>query len=475
MKHILKQFLCWFLFISALCTLSPAKAHAAEALWPDSPEIGSEGAILIEASTGIVLYEKNGFEAFYPASTTKLMTTLLAIEQCPLTDIITCSYDSVHKIGWDSSRIGLVEGEQLTMEEALYAILLASANEVSYAVAEHIGGTLTEFAELMNARAEELGCVNTNFKNPHGLHDPEHYSCPYDLAQIARKLIEYPTFARISGSYYHEIPATNLNVSRVIANTHQILRKKITYEGVFAGKTGHTSNAGNCLVTCAERDGMTLICVIMKAPDSTVVYDDTIALLDYGFQNFSLTPFTSAESSSSNAFPALFDDGEALISEVSDLLSMEGTFLVLPKNTSIDDLNKKISFEAKDVLCSGKNSIGKVEYYCEDHYVGSAEILYYSENNVIVVPSPTASPSPSATPVPTESPDSESSPEASAVPTAPPSSPVSGEDSSESDFRPLIIGGIVGVCVLVIGLYLVLIELPYRKRKREYYRRRSRR
>ncbi len=469
MKHILKPFLCCFLIFSSLCVLCPAKAYAEETHWPDSPEISAEGAILIEASTGIVLYEKNGFESFYPASTTKLMTTLLAIEQCPLTDIITCSYDSVHKIGWDSSRIGLVEGEQLTMEEALYAILLASANEVSYAVAEHIGGTLTEFAELMNARAEELGCVNTNFKNPHGLDDPEHYSCPYDLAQIARKLIEYPTFARISGSYYHEIPATNLNVSRVIANTHQILRKKIKYEGVFAGKTGHTSTAGNCLVTCAERDGMTLICVIMKAPDSTVVYNDTIALLDYGFQNFSLTPFSSAKTSSSNAFPALFDDGEAFISDTSDLLSMEGTSLVLPNGTSVNDLTKKISLETKEVLSSGKNSIGKIEYYYEDHYVGSAEILYYSEDTVTVVPSPSVSPDPTALPTP------ESTPEASEAPTAPPSSPVSVKDPADTDFRPLIIGGIVCLCVLVIGLYLVLIELPYRKRKKEYYRRRSHR
>lgn len=458
MKQRLKQFLCGILFLAVICSMAPVTARAEEELWPVAPEVASEGAILIEVSTGTIIYNKNGFEQFYPASTTKLMTTLLAIEQCPLTDIVTCSYDSVHKIGWDSSRIGLVENEQLNMEEALYAILLASANEVSYAVAEHIGGTLNNFVLMMNERAKDLGCSGTNFVNPHGLDNPEHYTTPYDLALITKKLLEYPTFARISGAYYHQIPPTNLNVARPIANTHQILRKKIKCEGVFAGKTGHTSIAGNNLVTCAERDGMTLICVVMKSPDSTTVYDDTIALLEYGFQNFAITEMNDARMESTNAFPVLFDEEEALVSDVSSFLSVNGTSLVLPVQASYRNLTKKITLTPNEALSAGENVIGKVDYYYAEHYVGSADILFYSESDVVVALSPTPSPIPETTP-------------AEADPQVTPTAPVLGNDM-DNDFRPLIIGGIVGICVLVIGFYLIIIELPYRRRKKEYYRRR---
>ena len=462
MKHKFQQFLCGILFCAMLLAGVPVMAQADEELWPVAPEISAEGAILIEVSTGTIIYNKNGFEQFYPASTTKLMTTLLAIEQCSLTEIVTCSYDSVHKIGWDSSRIGLVENEQINMEEALYAILLASANEVSYAVAEHIGGTLNNFVLMMNERAKDLGCSGTNFANPHGLDNPEHYTTPYDLALIAKKLLEYPTFARISGAYYHEIPPTNLNVARVIANTHQILRRKIKCDGVFAGKTGHTSVAGQCLVTCAERNGMTLISVIMKAPDSTAVYDDTIALLDYGFNNFAITETDNSRMESTNAFPSLFDDDEALVSDVSSLLSINGTSLVLPTAASYRNLTKKITLTPSEKLSSGENVIGKVDYYYADNYVGSADIIFYSESDVSVALSPT--PTPEITPE--QTPDN-----STPVPEITPDAPASG-DETENDFRPLIIGGIVAVCVLVFGFYLVIIELPYRRRKKEYYRNR---
>ena len=234
MNKLLRKFLCGMLASALLISVCPVNSVKADSVsWPIAPEITSPAAVVIEASTGTILYNKAAYDSYYPASTTKLMTAILAIEQAPLSDIVTCSYDSVNSIGWDSSRIGLVKGEQIDMENALYAILLASANEVSYAVAEHVGGSYRKFVNMMNQRAAELGCVNTHFNNPHGLDDPEHYSCAYDLALIARKAIEYNTFRRISGASYREIPPTNLNVSRVFGNTHQILRKRISCEGVF--------------------------------------------------------------------------------------------------------------------------------------------------------------------------------------------------------------------------------------------------
>lgn len=459
MKRKLKSFLLGTLAAVLFFSSAPVTAYADDptaspsAEWPVPPEITSAAAVVMEASTGSVLYNKSAYDAFYPASTTKLMTSLLAIEQRPLSELITCSRASVESIGWDSSRIGLVAGETIDMENALYAILLASANEVSYAVAEHIGGTIDNFVSMMNQRAADLGCVNTNFVNPHGLDNESHISCPYDLALIAKKAMEYTTFRRISGSYNHKVPATNKNDARWISNTHPFIKKTVVYDGVFAGKTGSTSKAGNCLVTCAERNGMTLICVIMKAPDSNTVYSETVRLLDYAFNNFTLTPLAAAESSDKNAFPVLFEDEEALISDVSSPLSVSDTSLVLPTGASYHDLTKEIELAPSSAFVSGENVIGEVNYFYADNYVGSAEIIYFSENDMIVVPTPTPTVPP--TEIPTRSDAAENS-------------EATNGTAAENDMRPMIIGIIVGIVVLVTGFYIVLIEIPYRKKKKAY-------
>lgn len=457
-KFFLAGLLAAVLFVSSFPAITTAAASSAQ--WPEPPELKSAAAVVLEASTGSVLYNKGAYDAHYPASTTKLMTSLLAIEQCPLSDVITCSKASVNSIGWDSSRIGLVAGESIDMENALYAILLASANEVSYAVAEHIGGTIEYFVSMMNERAKDLGCVNTNFVNPHGLDHESHYSCPYDLALIARQAMEYTTFRRVSGSYNHKVPETNKNEARWISNTHPFIKKNVVYEGVFAGKTGSTSKAGNCLVTCAERNGMNLICVIMKAPDSATVQAETKLLLDYAFNNFNLTSISASESSSKNAFPVLFDDAEALISNVSSPLSISDTSLVLPMGASLQDLTKEITLSGSEAFSIGENSIGQVNYYYADNYVGSAEIIYHSEEDIVVVPSPTPEPT-----TPPEEPSVELT-----------GTPESGSDTSTSippantdkDLRPLIIGIIIGVVTMAAGLYVVLVEIPYRKKKKAY-------
>lgn len=477
MKQKLKLFLFGVFMLSLLVTSLPIAVYAtgtepaSSVEWPKPPEIESAAAVVIEVSTGSILYNKNAFDAYSPASTTKLMTSLLAIEQRPLSDIVTCSRESVESIGWDSSRIGLVVGESLDMENALYAILLASANEVSYAVAEHVGGTMENFVAMMNQKAKDLGCVNTHFVNPHGLDHEQHYSCPYDLALIARKAIEYTTFRRISGSYNHKIPETNKNDYRWISNTHPFIKKNVVYEGVFAGKTGSTSLAGNCLVTCVERDDMTLICAIMKAPNSATVQKDTTTLLNYAFDNFTLTPLAASETTSKNAFPVLFDDEEALTTEVSSPLSVGDAALVLPKGSSYSDLTKEILLVPSVAFISGENVIGTVSYYYADNYVGSGEIIFHSEGDIVVVPSPTPSPTPTPEPIATT--DSSinvgvygDSKEAS--------SPVTDQGTTENDLRPIIIGVIVGCVVLAVGLYLVLIEIPHQKRLKAYRRKHGR-
>ncbi len=375
------------MFLAAICMvagfLSPINVKAAET-WPDPPGINARTGILIEASTGSILYEKDAQKEMYPASTTKLLTALLAIENSDMTDEITISEQAVYSIGSDASNIAMVPGEIISMEDAIYAVLLPSANEVSYAVAEYIGkGDVDVFVDMMNARAEELGCVSSHFSNPHGLHDSDHYTCAYDIALIMKKCIEYPEFVRISNNSYHTIPETNKKEARNVAQTHKILRKRIECEGVFAGKTGFTDEAGRCLVTAAERNGMTLICVVLGAPTEDDSYNDTIRLLDYGFASFEKVRATAGKEGI-NAFPYLFDDSEAFPIPVSGRLSITESTLVLPKGASIADVTLDSKLWQLSELKKGENLIGESLFYYGGRLVGRADIMYDSEDDMII-------------------------------------------------------------------------------------------
>ncbi len=357
-------------------------AGTEEANWPENPEVKAPAAILMDLTTGTVLYRKNDQEAMYPASTTKIMSVLLAIEQCPLSDVVTMSNAAITSVGWDSSRIGVVTGEELSMENCLYSILLASANEVCYAVAEHVaGGNVQDFIGMMNRRAADLGCVNTNFTNPHGLHDDKHYTCAYDLALIMKKCVEYTTFCRISNNHYCEIPPTNkTKEARVLAQTHQILRKKIKYQGVYAGKTGHTDEAGNCLVTVAERDGLNLVCVVMGEKVSDDCYKDTMALFDYGFNNFEYINYGGSNTEEGgSAFPSLFSDEEAFTNKKETVLSLSEAMIMLPKGADTKRVVNKCKLSELIRIEIGKNVIGRAEFYYENIRVGETDIIYTSD------------------------------------------------------------------------------------------------
>ncbi len=354
-------------------------AYAAPA-WPEAPETGAKSVVLMEASTGSVLYEKKGEEKMFPASTTKLMTALLAIENDKFDETVTMSHDAVYSMGWDASRVGMNEGETLSLEDCLYAVLLASANEVCYAVAEHTAnGNIDAFIRMMNDRAKELGCVNSHFTNPHGLHDPEHYTCAYDLALIMRGCLKYPVFSEISNHHYYTLPATNKSEPRDIPQTHKILRKRIQCEGVFAGKTGYTDEAGHCLVTAAERNGMTLICVVMGEGKDEDCYTDTINLFDYGFKSFEKKAFASGERIT-NAFPMLFDDDKAFLKRGGSRLSVSTASLVLPVGAELSDVTSKSTLTQLLEMQEGDNIIGETVFYYSDRVVGKADIIYRSDS-----------------------------------------------------------------------------------------------
>lgn len=253
--------------------------------WPQGPKIICETGIVMDLDTGQILYAKGIDEKRAPASITKIMTALLAIEKVPLDTKITFT-DEVNNIEADSTHIGIKPGETLTMEESLYGILLGSANEVSSGVAECIGGTVQDFVDMMNEKAKELGCENTHFVNANGLYAEDHYTTARDMALIAKAAFQNETFRNIVKTPYYIIPPTNITPEeRWINNHHRMLTEGgIHYEGCLGGKTGYTEKAGNTLVTYAERNSMRLVCVVLKG--NAEYYNDTKNLLDYGFNNF---------------------------------------------------------------------------------------------------------------------------------------------------------------------------------------------
>lgn len=247
------------------------------------PVIQSEGAILMDASTGTLLYSKNGETRYYPASITKLMTALLVAEKCNLSETVTFSKAATTNLESGAVTLGLTEGDKLTVEQSLYGLMLKSANEVANGLAEHVSGSVSAFSALMNARAKELGCTGTNFVNPNGLNSSSHYTTPHDMALIARAAYQNDTVKKVSSTLSYQIPATKKASARTVTMGHKMLNPGDTryYPGVIGGKTGFTSLAGNTLVTCVEKNGVRLIAVIMKSKSTH--YEDTKSLLDYGF------------------------------------------------------------------------------------------------------------------------------------------------------------------------------------------------
>ena len=247
------------------------------------PEVAAEGAVLLNAATGEVLYGKNQDQQFYPASITKVMTALVVLEHCNLNETVTFSETATTNLESGAVALGVSAGDQLTVEQSLYGLLLKSANEIGNGLAEHVSGSVSAFADLMNAKAKELGCKNTHFANPHGLNNENHKTTPYDMTLILRAAVANDTFRKIDTTTSYQFPAIKNAAARTITMGHKMMYKTDSryYEGIIGGKTGYTSKAGNTLVTAVERDGVRLIAVVMKAKGTH--YTDTRAMLDYGF------------------------------------------------------------------------------------------------------------------------------------------------------------------------------------------------
>lgn len=346
--------------------------------WPAGPAIYAESAIVMEADTGMILYAKDMEAKNYPASITKILTALITLERCQLNEEVTYSYHATHSIEAGSSSIARTEGEILTVEESLYALMLSSANECANALAEHIAGTNEDFAVLMNEKVKELGCVNTNFSNPSGLHDENHYTCAYDMALITRAALQNDDFRRIAGTNYYTLRATNKNDEELWMQNHHYMiapyrTDKYLDDTIFAGKTGYTTDALNTLVTCGKRNDMDIIVVTMRtrstAEKGVPLFTDTAALLDYA-NNFRKLNISENEKTfvvgNAYDFSIESDDLDTSTSLISiDKLST----VILPNNVSFSDAVPSITLEEHE---GGNKAYLTYEY--ADQIVGRASI-----------------------------------------------------------------------------------------------------
>ena len=249
------------------------------------PQVQAQGAALYDATNGRFLYEKNGDAHLFPASITKLMTALLVAEHCSLDETVTFSQAAVTNLELGAVTLKVKAGDQFSVKDCLYGLLLKSANEVANGLAEHVAGSVSAFADRMNQKAASLGCTNTHFVNPNGLNNSNHYTSAHDMALIAKAAFENDTVRQVASTLTYDFPATaSVPSARHLQMGHKMLNPANAeyYPGIVGGKTGYTSLAGNTLVTCAERDGVRLIAVVLKS--SQTHYSDTKSLLDYGFE-----------------------------------------------------------------------------------------------------------------------------------------------------------------------------------------------
>lgn len=386
--HRGRRICAWLMGLALLCCKMPVSAETVEERiqaqqdmtvesneipgWPTGPVVTAESAILMEAETGTVLYAKNIHARQYPASTTKILTTLIASEQCSLDEWVTFSKDAIYDTPSDSNHIAMDVGQQLTMEDCLNAILIRSANEVSFAVAEHITGTgWQDFAEIMNRRAAELGCVDSHFVNPNGLPDENHYTSAYDLAMIGRAFFANELLCRISMTpRLHILPNDHMPYEKLENSKMELLPgRSYGYDDLVGVKTGYTNAARYCVVSCAERDGLKLICVVLR-DESPAHYEDTIALFNYGFGNFAKVNVSQVETKYDIGNTGFLYGGHDIFGSSKPLLSLNReACIVLPRAVDFADVTSAIDYDAAD---EGQAAVIHYSYQGVD--LGSASV-----------------------------------------------------------------------------------------------------
>ena len=357
-----------FICLCLCAGLFPITAAAAPE-WPSDVSIQADAGIVMDSDTGTVLYGKNMDQPYYPASITKILTALIVLEQCDLNEMVTFSHDDVYNVEAGSSSAGIDEGDVLTVRDCLYALMLASANESANALACHVSGSREAFAQLMNEKARNLGCTGSHFNNPSGLNDENHYTTAHDMALIARAAIQNPEFLTINGTRSYQLaPTKRTPEGGYVANHHKMLNKNeaVYYPGAFAGKTGYTSLAGNTLVTCAMKNDMTLIAVVLNGHQSH--YSDTKALFDFGFRNFQSLRTVDYET----RYKSLENDMTIAGMTSGDSISLEldrSGRVVIPRDADFTDTQSALTYDLDG--SHPQTAIACISYTYNDRPVGS--------------------------------------------------------------------------------------------------------
>lgn len=342
-------------------------SHSSEATTTTEPnfKIYSESAILMDSTTGTVLYGKNENQKQYPASTTKILTAILALENCQTTDKISASYKAVMSIPSGYSNAAIQVGESLTVQELLDMFLIHSANEIGNIFAEHISGSIENFATLMNKKAAEIGCKNTHFTNPSGIHDPEHYSTAYDMALIARYCMKNETFRKTVSTLSCTIQPTEKYEKRFFRNTNDLIdpSSKYYYEYAIGIKTGFTSQAKNCLIAASKKDNLELITVALGAEATddgrSGRYVDSINLFEYGFSNYQIQEIAKKNS----VIEEITIENATKETKNLSLLLKENISGLTTKNFNTTDLNYSVDLKENiSAPISEGTVLGKITY-----------------------------------------------------------------------------------------------------------------
>ncbi|MBQ3062907.1 MAG: D-alanyl-D-alanine carboxypeptidase [Clostridia bacterium] len=333
--------------IFAACLAAACLITGANAL--EEPTINAKAAIIGETKTDTVVYEHNADDMLYPASTTKIMTAILALEYGNMSDTVTVSDNAIDLLKDSGGSIMLKKGEQMNFRDMVIYLLVSSGNDAANVLAEHISGSIPAFVELMNAKAQELGCTNTHFANPHGLHADNHYTTARDLLKIAEYAMQNEDFAQIVMIDKTVLPATNMHSEQTISNTNHLISlwrsRDYFYEGAIGIKTGSTTPAGYCLVSGVNSGDLTYITVVLgaeKAEDGTIgSFTETIKLLDYAKGSFEIQPMINSSDPVTEAPVALGKDTDSVV-----LVPENGFTALLPIDFSTDDV--EVTFKVNE-------------------------------------------------------------------------------------------------------------------------------
>ncbi|NMA03763.1 MAG: D-alanyl-D-alanine carboxypeptidase [Clostridiales bacterium] len=370
------RYLSTMIIVALIVIFIPSIVLAQDALAIEAPN-----GILIDYETGKVLFDKNAHKRSYPASTTKIMTAVLVLENADLNDRVTIDYD----LYVDGSSMFLLKGESFTVEELLRALLIKSANDCAEALAIHISGSVEKFVGMMNKRAKELGALNTNFTNPHGLPDPDHVTTAYDLAMIAKHAMTFDLFREIVSTTMLSLNATEQTPeTRIYRNTNKFLWAKggantmvynkqytdFKYDIIDGIKTGYTGQAKHCLVSTGSKNNYRVISVILGAENESILYRDSRTLIDYGHNNFKLVQLSDKNS------PQLSVDIKNGKDANVDLFAKVDKFVVLPINKDTGDIieNIAVNKNIKAPISRGQ-VLGRVFYFSDNEPVGEVDLI----------------------------------------------------------------------------------------------------